>query len=67
MTEKQQPDDMQLKAEIDSIASRIDHIIQSVQQYFPIPEKPSETENHTDPDDPDDRHPSHHQSPEQEA
>ena len=67
MTEKKQPDDMQLKEEIDSIANRIDHIIQTVQQYYPIPDKPSETQNHTDPGDPVNRHPSHHQSPEQEA
>ena len=43
-----EPDDMQLKAEIDRIAGRIDNIIQTVQEYYPLsdhPEKPPESES----------------------
>ncbi|MGM0453170.1 MAG: hypothetical protein ACQERN_08395 [Thermodesulfobacteriota bacterium] len=66
MTADKQPDDMQLKTEIDSIASRIDHIIHTVQQYYPIQDNPSDTQHRPDPSDPHNRQP-HHQPPEQEA
>ena len=34
-----QPDDATLKAEIDAIASRIDHIIETVEQHYPSSEE----------------------------
>ncbi len=37
------PDDMELKAEIDAISNRIDHILETVQHYYPVCETPSDT------------------------
>ena len=40
-------DDVQLKAEIDAIADRIDKIIETVQQYYPLSER-GETQSESD-------------------
>lgn len=61
------PDDMELKAEIDAISNRIDHILETVQDYYPACETISET-----PAAQPDIHPTsfkviHNQKPEQEA
>ncbi|MBS3809205.1 MAG: hypothetical protein KGY38_03495 [Desulfobacterales bacterium] len=60
------PDATEIKNEINEISSRIDNIVKTVKQYFPVTEADRQTDGETEPEQAESTC-NHQQKPEQEA